>query len=131
MTDGQGLSLYAACNGRKSWHFRFSWQGRQCRISLGVFPSVSLSEARILCQQAHALLGKGIGPRAFRRQLRFSASGCLLFRAFARSWLAFKLQRLDMVASREFKHGGVARRLFRSSEPLSRIFCRCWMTSRW
>lgn len=108
MADGQGLSLYVACNGRKSWHFRFSWQGRQCRISFGVFPAVGLSEARILCREAHALLGKGIDPRTFRRQSRSPTFGSMLFRVFARSWLAFKLQRLDMVASREFKHGGRA-----------------------
>ena len=35
ITDGSGLSLFIATNGTKSWHFRFSWHGKQPRMSLG------------------------------------------------------------------------------------------------
>lgn len=106
LCDGHGLSLFVACNGRRSWHFRFSWQSKQYRISLGVFPEVGLAEARALCRDANELLRKGIDPRAYRQQSNSPAADSRLFRVFVRSWLAFKLKRLDAVFSREKKHGG-------------------------
>ena len=32
LKDGDGLFLYVAKNGSKSWHFRFTWHGKQERI---------------------------------------------------------------------------------------------------
>lgn len=101
LCDGHGLSLFVACNGRRSWHFRFSWQRKQYRISLGVFPEVGLAEARALCRDANELLRKGIDPRAYRQQSNSPAADSRLFRVFVRSWLAFKLKRLDAMFSRK------------------------------
>ena len=106
LSDGRGLSLFVACNGRRSWHFRFSWQGKQYRISLGVFPEIGLAKARALCRDGNELLRKGIDPRAYRLQSNSPAADSRLFRVFVRSWLAFKLKRLDEMFSRERKHGG-------------------------
>ena len=44
--DGHGLALNVEANGRKSWHFRYSWLGKQRRMSLGTYLAVSLEEAR-------------------------------------------------------------------------------------
>lgn len=48
LRDGDGLSLFVSPAGNKSWHFRFAWLGKQVRISLGVYPDVSLKRAREL-----------------------------------------------------------------------------------
>jgi hypothetical protein len=45
LSDLDGLSLFVAANGKKSWHFRFSWHGKQPRISLGTYPEITLREA--------------------------------------------------------------------------------------
>ncbi|WP_458127682.1 Arm DNA-binding domain-containing protein [Pseudomonas sp. Z2-11] len=34
--------------GTKSWQFRFSWAGKQPRISLGIYPEIGLRHARAL-----------------------------------------------------------------------------------
>jgi len=36
--NDDGLSLCVAPCGGKYWHFRFSWQGKLPRISLGTYP---------------------------------------------------------------------------------------------
>lgn len=48
LKDGDGLALFVGASGAKNWHFRFSWAGKQPRISLGTYPEISLKEAREL-----------------------------------------------------------------------------------
>lgn len=66
--DSDGLSLAISVQGHKSWHFRYYWQATQKRMSLGIYPEVTLREARQLRDQARALLSKGINPRLDRKR---------------------------------------------------------------
>ncbi|SCW91993.1 integrase arm-type DNA-binding domain-containing protein [Pseudomonas sp. NFACC05-1] len=95
VTDGDGLSLYVATNGTKSWHFRFSWHGKQPRFSLGTYPEITLKEARELRDQARAQVAKGIDPRSKRREEKRAASTSAIktFEVVAGEWYAFKLPR--------------------------------------
>lgn len=95
ITDGGGLSLFVAHSGTKSWHFRFSWHGKQPRMSLGTYPEVSLKEAREKRDQARSLVAKGIDPRSERRKEKQAAadSSIKTFEVVAGEWYAFKLPR--------------------------------------
>jgi hypothetical protein len=44
--DLDGLSLAVSPQGGKSWHFRYYWLCKQKHMSLGIYPEVSLREAR-------------------------------------------------------------------------------------
>jgi hypothetical protein len=46
--DRDGLFLFVAHTGIKSWHFRYSFAKKQQRISFGTFPEISLQRAREL-----------------------------------------------------------------------------------
>jgi len=70
LPDGDGLGLVVRLTGDKSWHFRYYWLGKQKRISLGNYPQLSLREARILRDEARALLAKNINPGLNRKQQR-------------------------------------------------------------
>ena len=95
ITDGSGLSLFIATNGTKSWHFRFSWHGKQPRMSLGTYPEITLKEARERREQARALVAKGIDPRLQRREEKRAAASEAVktFEVVANEWHAFKLPR--------------------------------------
>lgn len=95
ITDGGGLSLFVAPNGTKSWHFRFSWHGKQPRMSLGTYPEISLKDARDQRDQARSLVAKGIDPRSNRRKEKQAAadSSIKTFEVVAGEWYAFKLPR--------------------------------------
>jgi hypothetical protein len=41
LPDFDGLSLFVAATGGKSWHFRYYWPGKQKRMSLGTYPAVA------------------------------------------------------------------------------------------
>ncbi|WP_097303862.1 tyrosine-type recombinase/integrase [Pseudomonas chlororaphis] len=95
MSDTDGLSLFVAVSGTKSWHFRFSWHGKQPRYSLGTYPEITLKEARELRDQARSLVAKGIDPRDERRQAQVQAGIKVenTFEVVAHRWYAFKLPR--------------------------------------
>jgi integrase len=95
IADGSGLSLLIAPNGTKSWHFRFTWHGKQPRISLGTYPEIGLRDARERRDQARALVAKGIDPRNERRQAKAEAAVRHenTFEAVANRWHAFKVPR--------------------------------------
>lgn len=67
LPDFDGLALFVNTKGTKSWHFRFSWAGKQPRISFGTYPEIGLRDARVLRDIARALIAKGIDPRDQRR----------------------------------------------------------------
>ena len=83
-----------------------------------------------MCRDGNELLRKGIDPRVFRQQSNSPVADSQLFRVFVRSWLAFKLKRLDAVFSRERKHGGVQVTAIQIELSLKGIFCHFWAISR-
>lgn len=96
LNDSDGLSLFVSTKGAKSWHFRFTWHGKQPRISFGTYPALSLRDARDLRDEARTLVAKGIDPRAERREEKHAAgvSADNTFEAVAERWYAFKRPRL-------------------------------------
>jgi len=103
VNDTDGLSLFVAPGGTKSWHFRFSWHGKQPRISLGTYPEISLRDARALRDEARSLVAKGIDPRVDRRQEKHEAgiNANNTFEAVAERWHAFKAPRLTVAVKGE------------------------------
>jgi hypothetical protein len=47
-------------NGSKFWHFRYTYQGRAARMSLGVYPHISLQEVRERAAECRNLFKQGI-----------------------------------------------------------------------
>jgi integrase len=58
----KGLHIWVKPNLNKYWIFRYTHQGKQHNISLGPFPAITISEARIKAQQARDELDKGTNP---------------------------------------------------------------------
>lgn len=60
--ESTGLGLRVMPSGNKSWFYRFTYNGKRCKMSLGKYPAVSLKEARDLLFQAQKLKESGINP---------------------------------------------------------------------
>ena len=71
-TDGGGLCLHVK-GGRKYWRLNYRFGGKQKTASLGVYPAVSLKEARALAAEKKALLAQGIDPNAARQEAKEEA----------------------------------------------------------
>jgi len=62
LSDGGGLYLLVHSNGSKYWRFDFRFEGKQKSSSLGVWPEVSLMEARSRRNEAKLKIREGINP---------------------------------------------------------------------
>ena len=66
--DGKGLFMLVSPNGTKAWRFKYQFHGREKLISLGLYPTVSLKDARERAEQARKTLESGIDPSEQRKQ---------------------------------------------------------------
>jgi hypothetical protein len=65
--DGNGLFLFVAPSGTKSWRVKYRFQGREKLLTLGTYPQISLKEAREACADAKKQLSGGTDPSAEKR----------------------------------------------------------------
>lgn len=105
LKDGDGLFLNIHPNGSKYWLFRFSWQGKQTRISFGTYPSLGLKEAREMRIEARKFLAQGEYPKNPNESLD-SEKNQLTFDEFALNWLTFKLKKINAKPANEKKNKG-------------------------
>ena len=110
LKDIQGLSLFVSPVGNKSWHFRYTVQGKRHRVSLGQYPGVSLREARERCEDARFLIQNGMPPQpqkdeqqdaeatdqsAYTKNAQ-NAVPVETFAEFCERWKAFKFRKLGL-----------------------------------
>ena len=86
--DGQGLYLHVKDAG-KYWRMSYRFNSKQKTLALGVYPAVSLADARARRDKARKLLAKGIDPNAAKREEKQTkaAAAANTFEAVAREWL--------------------------------------------
>jgi len=65
--DGGGLYLEVPTSGNKRWRWKYRIAGREKRLSLGIYPDVSLAMARERHAAARKLLAEGIDPGEQRK----------------------------------------------------------------
>ena len=68
-SDGFGLYLHVKQTG-KYWRMNYRITGKQKTLSIGVYPAVSLAQARKLRTAARELLAQGIDPSAAKQEDR-------------------------------------------------------------
>ncbi|MDC9623827.1 tyrosine-type recombinase/integrase [Xenorhabdus sp. XENO-7] len=67
LADGNGLSLLVETNGSKGWRYRYQFTGKTKMISLGIYPVVTLTEARAKRDEARKQVANGINPSEARK----------------------------------------------------------------
>jgi integrase len=82
LSDGGGLYIYVAPNGGRYWRYNYRFNGKQKTLALGVYPDVSLAQARSRHSEARKQLADGADPSA-----RKQSSGTT-FETVARDWHA-------------------------------------------
>ncbi|CAJ9223671.1 integrase family protein [Burkholderia pseudomallei] len=88
--DRDGLFLFVAQTGVKSWHFRYSFAKKQQRISFGTYPAISLQRARELTALARTQVASDIDPSIQRSRGNEDQIGDDTFRTSAELWFTGK-----------------------------------------
>ena len=88
-SDGGGMYLHITKAG-KYWRMNYRFAGKQKTLALGVYPAVSLAQARQGRDKARKLLAQGTDPSTAKRedQQATAAAATNTFEAVARDWLA-------------------------------------------
>jgi len=92
MFDERGLFLLVSPKGGKWWRFKYRFDGKEKQLSLGVYPDVSLKDARDRRDDARKLLANDIDPSE-NRKAKKAAKGERAVNSFevvAREWFAKK-----------------------------------------
>lgn len=104
LTDGQGMHLLINPNGSKYWRLQYRFDGKQKVLALGVYPMVSLGEARRKRDEAKKLVSDGIDPSEKKKADKIEQSEALTFESVARDWhMACKRKWSDSHSERVLK----------------------------
>jgi integrase len=93
LPDGDGLYLWVYENGRKYWRMRYWQAGKEKSLSVGVYPKVSLSDARKKRDELRQQLQADLDPSAERKatSLRKKLATENSFEAIAMEWYGKQL----------------------------------------
>ena len=100
LSDGGGLFLLLHPSGSKYWRMKYRIIGKEKLLAIGVWPEVSLIEARKKRNEAKQLLKSGKDPSAAKKNLKVSqkVAQSNTFGSVTEEWLEIK-QRVH------FSHG--------------------------
>jgi len=101
LSDERGMFLLVKPNGAKYWRLKYRYAGKEKSLSIGVYPEVTLAEAREHRDNARRLLRDDIDPgvaKKLKRMHQYEAeTNC--FEALAREW--FETQMSDKSKSHQ------------------------------
>jgi integrase len=104
LSDGDGLYLRKQTRDGASWTLRYHFAGKEHWITLGNYPDMSLSLARIEARQARVLLDKQQNSLTVRRAALAEERQKGSFKALCEDWYCADVQ------ARGLKHPAVPRR---------------------
>ena len=88
LADGHGMYLEVTAAGGKYWRMKYRHVGKEKRLALGVYPAVSLAEARKKRDKARNELVEGEDPAQTRRDAKLARAllDATTFEKVARQW---------------------------------------------
>jgi len=93
LSDGKGMYLRVMPGGAKYWRYKYRFAGKEKLLSLGVYPEVTLAEARTRLEQARRLKAEGKDPSAEKKTEKLTQryEGQNTFEAVAKDWYETKI----------------------------------------
>lgn len=88
LADEKALFLLVNPNGSKWWRLKYRFGGKEMMLSLGVYPDVTLKDARTKRDHARNLLANGVNPSVHRQMEKASSTTAAAdsFEAVAQEW---------------------------------------------
>lgn len=89
LSDGDGLFMQVMPSGSKYWRLKYFFLGKEKLLALGVYPEVTLNDARERRMQARKMLANGHDPSETKREAKRQAMLRMenSFEAVAMEWL--------------------------------------------
>ncbi|QXX82814.1 MULTISPECIES: tyrosine-type recombinase/integrase [unclassified Providencia] len=92
LADERGLYLLVKPNGARYWRMKYHFAGKEKKLSIGVYPDVSLADARVKRDEAKNLLTKGSDPSEQKKLEKLAKKITVenTFKAIAIEWHTHK-----------------------------------------
>jgi len=93
LADGGGLYLEVTPKGSKLWRLKYRFLKKQKKLSIGVYPIITLAEARNHREEAKKLLANNLDPASVKQEMKQGREqeAANTFEVIAREWYAQKL----------------------------------------
>jgi integrase len=103
LADEKGLFLLVHPNGGRYWRLKYRFDGKQKGLAFGVYPDISLKDARERRDEARKLLANGIDPGEVKKAQKAAGQerAANSFEVLAREW--FEKWRCDKAESHSSK----------------------------
>jgi integrase len=90
LTDGKGMYLYVTIKSQKYWRLDYRFGGKRKTLALGVYPEVSLADARARCNDAKKQVSNDLDPNDIKRIAKVTKTQSQenSFKALALEWFA-------------------------------------------
>ncbi|MBR3665216.1 MAG: integrase arm-type DNA-binding domain-containing protein [Desulfovibrio sp.] len=72
-SDGYGMYLEVTPKGSKRWRMKYRFGGKENRLSFGLYPDVTLAQAREKCQEVRKMISEGTDPSQARKDAKAQA----------------------------------------------------------
>lgn len=139
LADAAGLYLLVKKSGAKYWCLKYRFGGKEKKLSIGVYPFITLAQARAERDKARRMIADGTDPshdkQSRKRALRESTANS--FKAIATEWFAHKARQwtarylADQVARIESHiYPSLAHRPVSEIKPLEVLGCLRAIESR-
>ncbi|MGQ7745389.1 tyrosine-type recombinase/integrase [Pectobacterium brasiliense] len=95
MADGGGLYLLVKTNGSRYWRLKYRIDGKEKLLALGVYPDVSLADARAKRDEARKGIAGGIDPLEVKKEQKVEREAQVknTFREIALEWHNMKVKK--------------------------------------
>ncbi|MGJ0624112.1 tyrosine-type recombinase/integrase [Xenorhabdus bovienii] len=126
LSDMDGLGIRISPKGVILFQFRYRWQGKPQRLSLGRYPAVSLREARIVVGDLRTMLDQGKDPKCYKNsetEKSFTVRDCLNYWVDTYVNVSLRKNTQDLYNALVIKHMQSA---FEGT-PISDITAKQWM----
>ena len=95
MADGGGLYLLVKTNGSRYWRLKYRIDGKEKLLALGVYPDVSLADARAKRDEARKGIAGGIDPLEVKKEQKVEREAQVknTFQEIALEWHNMKVKK--------------------------------------
>ncbi len=87
LADHDGLVIEVLPTGRKIWRFRYRFDNKSQKITLGEYPAFSLAEARLWREKCRSMVAHGINSAQKKQEEKLKQKDPTTVKTFAKRWL--------------------------------------------
>lgn len=91
-SDEKGMYLEVTPSGGMYWRMKYRFNGKENVYSIGIYPDVTLAQARIKRDDARKLLSNSIDPNQSKREEKLFIDESTLFKTLALEWMQTRIE---------------------------------------